>query len=77
MRSSQVVTQRGGIDCGRLLVPAGEIEDAGRQPGPDRGLDQHRVQRVPEPAPVQRVAHLARLDQPGYALSRGYEAVET
>src|SRR5690349_9882083 len=62
---------------GRLLVAAGEIEDASRQPGPDRGLDQHRVQRVPEPAPVQRVAHSARFDQPGYALTHGYDAVET
>src|SRR5690242_18968679 len=62
---------------GCLLVPAAEIEDASRQPGPDRGLDQHRVQRVPEPAPVQRVAELAWLDPPVYALARGPEAVET
>ena len=45
------------------------VQDARRQPRSDRDLDQHRVQRVPEPDPVQRVAHLARPDQPGRTLA--------
>src|SRR5436305_3588971 len=35
------------------------------------------MHRVAEPGPVQRVPHLARLDQPGQALAGGYGTVET
>ena len=60
---------------GCLLIAAGEVQDAGRQPGADGGLDQHGVQRVPEPHAVQHVARLARPDEPGHALASGYNAV--
>ena len=36
---------------GCSLIAAGQIQDARRQPGPGRGLDQHRMQRMPEPYP--------------------------
>jgi len=60
---------------GRLLIAAGEVQDAGRQPGADGGLDQHGMQRVPEPHAVQHIAHLARPDEPGHALASGYSAI--
>ena len=37
--------------------PRDRVEDRGGGPGTDRHVGQHRVQRVTEPQPVQRVAH--------------------
>jgi hypothetical protein len=34
------------------------------------------MQRMPEPDAVQRVAYLARPDEPGHALADGYGAVQ-
>jgi hypothetical protein len=62
--------------AGRLLAGAGEVEDARGQPGARGGLNQHRVHRMPEPHAVQRVAHLARPDQPGHPLACRYGGVE-
>ena len=66
-----------GQQPGLVLLAAGEIQDTSRQPGPDGGLRQHRVQRVPEPHAVQRVADFGGPDQPGYPLPGGDHRVET
>ena len=65
-----------GQQPGLVLLAAGEIQDAGRQPGPDGGLSQHRVQRVAEPHAVQRVADFGGPDQPGDPLPGGDHRVE-
>ena len=43
---------------------------------PAEDLDQDGMHRVAEPDPVQRVPHLPRPDQPGQALTCGYDTVE-
>jgi hypothetical protein len=65
-----------GQAAGRFLIGAGEIQDARRQPCTRGDLYQHGMQGVPEPHSVQRVAHLARPDQPGHALACRYGAIE-
>jgi hypothetical protein len=61
---------------GCLLVARPGVQQAGGQPGAHRDLHEHRVQRMPEPHAVQRVAHRARRDQPGGALAGFDEPVQ-
>jgi len=65
-----------GQSPGRLLVAAGPVKDARRQPGTGRRLHKRGVQRVPEPDPVQPVTEPAWPDQPRGTLARGDHLVQ-
>ena len=58
------------------MTPRG-VQHRGGQPGPDRRLGQHRVQRVPEPHAVQGVAGRAGTQPPGHPLGGRDHAVQT
>jgi hypothetical protein len=76
-----VSTRRSGVSM-TAVSPSADASPTGPVPYPcarARHLDTvpvFRVQRVPEPDPVQRVAYLARPDQPGHPLASGYDTIQ-